>query len=131
MQQRPTGITILAILAAIGGVFDIIGGLALAGLGGLAGAVVGSAELGGLAFIWGGIMFIVGGIWIAIVVGFWLGKPWAWPLAIIMALVGIGVTIAQLVTGYTGIFSALLSIVIPGIILYYLNQPVVKKYFGR
>ena len=33
MNQRPTGVTILAILAFLGGAFGILGGLALLGLG--------------------------------------------------------------------------------------------------
>jgi len=131
MQQRPTGVTILAILAAIGGVFSIMGGLAVAGLGGLAGAMAGSGELGALSFILGGVTVILGGLWIAVAIGFWGGRAWSWALAVVLALVNIGVTIAELVLGYASIFSAIIAVVIPAIILYYLNQPAVKRYFGR
>jgi hypothetical protein len=40
MNQRPTGVTILAILAFIGGAFGILGALALLGLGVALGGVV-------------------------------------------------------------------------------------------
>ena len=58
---RPTGITILAILALIGGIFGALAGLALLFGGALIGGAIGGAE--GVAF--GGFAFILGLITLA------------------------------------------------------------------
>jgi hypothetical protein len=71
---RPTGITILAILAGIGGVLGLLGGFALflggTVLFGAAGALFGLAALAlaalSLAFSWGA----------------WTLQAWAWPLGV-------------------------------------------------
>ena len=56
----PTGITILAVLAAIGGVFGILGGLALLASGGFIGVATGSGALGGLAALIGAVTLVSG-----------------------------------------------------------------------
>jgi hypothetical protein len=131
MQQRPTGVTILAVLAAIGGVFSIFGGLSLVALGGAIGAATSSTDLGILGIGFGAYMFVIGALYLLMSFGFWTAKPWGWILGIAIAIVSMAGTIAQLVLGYTGIFSAVISVIVPAIILYYLNQPAVKRYFGR
>lgn len=131
MQQRPTGITILAVLSAIGGVVGILGGLSLVALGGALGVATGSAGLGTLGVVLGGVTLVLGVVSLALAYGFWTLQPWAWPVGVILELVSVGVTIAQLITGSASIFSAIIAIVIPGLILYYLNQPHIRKAFGR
>jgi hypothetical protein len=131
MQQRPTGITILAVLAAISGVFSIFGGLSLVALGGALGAATSSTDLGILGIGFGAYMFVIGALYLLVSFGFWTAKPWGWILGIAIAIVSMAGTIAELVLGYVGLFSAVIAIVLPAIILYYLNQPAVKRYFGR
>ena len=131
MNQRPTGITILAVLAFIGGVLAILGGLSLVFLGSAVGTVTNEGGIGTLGILFGAIGVVEGGVYILVAFGFWKAIPWGWPLGIAMALISIGVAIAQVVLGYASIFSAGISIVIGVIILYYLNQPNVKRYFGR
>jgi hypothetical protein len=132
-QARPTGITILAILALIGGVFSVLGGLALVGLGGLAGGMVGGAEgaaIGGLAIISGLIALVSGVIGIAFAYGAWTLKPWGWLLGVafaILSLVSSGLTIV----GGGDIGGVIISVLIAGGILYYLNTPTVKTAFAR
>jgi hypothetical protein len=120
MRERPTGITILAILAAISGVLSLLGGLALFGLGGL-GLGAGSAALAGLATISGVVLLALGIAYLALAYGFWTLKPWAW-------MVLNAVMSGDIVAGLTG---GIISIVISAIILYYLFQPSVKAAFGR
>lgn len=130
-MQRPTGVTVLAVLAAIGGVLGIIGGLALAGLGSLAAGLAGSADLGALAFVVGGAELVVGALYIAFAIGAWGGRPWAWATGIVVALANIVLPIVWVIIGASSVASAAVSVVIAGVILYYLNQPSVKRFFGR
>ena len=120
---RPTGITILAVLAGIGGVFGLLGGFGVLFVGGVvsSGAVV---VLGLCALAYAALL-------IAFAWGAWTLKPWAWPLGVAVAAFGIIVSILQVVLGGSSIFSQLISIVIDGAILYYLNQPSIKALFGR
>jgi hypothetical protein len=131
MQQRPTGITILAVLSAIGGVLSVFGGFSLAFLGSVVGAATGEGGIGAMGFVFGGLVLILGFIGIALAYGFWTLRPWAWPLGVVLELVNIGVAIAQVILGYASIFSVAISVVVAGIILYYLNTPTVKRAFGR
>jgi hypothetical protein len=131
MQQRPIGVTILALLAAILGVLGIIGGLTIAGLGSLSGGLMGSADLGALAFVFGGAELIVGAVALAFAIGAWSGRPWAWALGVIAALANVVLPIIWLLVGASSILNVAISVVIAGLILYYLNQPAVKRFFGR
>ena len=120
--ERPTGITILAVLAAIGGVLGLFGGF-IVFFGGtiLFGALGGLLGLAALAYA---------GLLVAFAYGAWTLKPWAWPLGVAVAIFGIVMSIIY-VLGGSGIANQALSIVIDGVILYYLNQPGIKALFGR
>ncbi len=89
---RPTGITILAVLAGIGGVLNLLAGFGLL-FGGafLLGAGTG---YGGAAALFGIAFLALGGLLIALAYGFWMTLPWAWPLGVILELVNIGLAIA-------------------------------------
>jgi hypothetical protein len=141
-MQRPTGVTILAILALIGGVFGIIislgamaGGALFGGLAASAGADAGTAAgIGGLFFIIG-ILGLAGAILeLAFFFGAWTAKGWGWILGIIAAIWNIATPIVAGVLGgdiVGTIISNIIGIAIAGVILYYLNTPAVKQYFGR
>jgi hypothetical protein len=120
---RPTGITILAALAGIGGVFGLLGGFGVLFVGG----VVASPAV----IILGLCALAYAALLIAFAYGAWTLKPWAWALGVAVAIFGIVVAILQVVLGGSSIFSQLISIVIDGAILYYLNQPSIKALFGR
>ncbi len=119
---RPTGITILAVLAAIGGVFALLGGLAI--------FVAGTVVFGGLGAILGIAFLAYAGLIIAFAYGAWTLKPWAWPLGVAGAAFGIVLAILNVIGG-SSIVSQIISIAIDGGILYYLNQPGIKAVFGR
>ncbi len=128
-MQRPTGVTVLAILAAIGGVFGILGGLALVGFGGVAAA--GGVAGGGLATIVGLLLLAYGVLAIVLAYGFWTLKPWAWTLGVGLQAAGIVINILQFVNDSRQLVSAIVSIAISALILWYLFQPHVKAAFGR
>ena len=128
---RPSGITILAILAAIGGVLGLLGGICLitggALLGGLgAAAATGSAVGAGFFGILSGLLILATGVLdLAFAYGAWMLMPWAWMLGIIAEGVALLSALLSLLNG-GNFFSFLISAAIAGAILYYLFTPEVK-----
>jgi len=118
MQQRPTGITILAILAFIGGILGILGGF-------------GGFALGGGYVALGAISLILGIVNLALGYGFWTLKPWAWPLGIGLEIVSVVLAVIYIVGGQSSVASEAISIIISVIVLYYLTRPNVRQAFGR
>jgi uncharacterized membrane protein (DUF2068 family) len=120
---RPTGITILAILAGVGGVLGLLAGFVVLFAGGATSStaisVLGLATLAYaallLAFSWGA----------------WTMQPWAWALGVAGAAFGIVVAVLQIILGGSNIASEAFGIIIDGAIIYYLNQPTIKAVFGR
>lgn len=127
-MQRPTGITVMAVLSAIGGVFGLLASLALLGLGAAATATGG---LGGLAFLAGIIILAYSVLSLVLAYGFWTLKPWAWPLGIGVQVLGIIQAVLQFMDNSTNVVSLVISLAIAGVILWYLYQPHVKAAFGR
>jgi len=113
---RPLGITILAILAAIGGVVYLLAFLAAMGLGfGLVGIISLVLALAYLGFAYGG----------------WTLQPWGWTLGVAIAAAGVLWALYLLIQPGGSIISLIISVAISGVILYYLYQPDVKAAFGR
>jgi hypothetical protein len=137
-MQRPQGITILAILAAVGGVLGIFGAIALFGLGALSGAVLGAAGaagggflVGGFAMFWGLVVLAQSAASLGFAYGAWFLKPWAWMLGIAVEGAGILVAFINLIGGSSDFFGFIISAAIAGAIIYYLMTPAVKQAFGR
>ncbi len=132
---RPTGITILAILSAIGGVLSILGGVALIGLGGLAAGATGEGAFFGLGAIFGLLILGTGIAGIAFAYGAWTLQPWAWPLGValqVLSLIFAGLAVISNTDNITGaITSQIIGVAISLVILYYLFQPSIKSLFGR
>ncbi|RLE62418.1 MAG: hypothetical protein DRJ47_10720 [Thermoprotei archaeon] len=142
-MERPLGVTILAILYGIVGVFLIaVGVFFTAMLSMITGMMPSIAHFMGLMGIFMAlILFVIGILNTVVAWGLWSGMKWAWFLAIILSLIGLLNGILSLlsqtiVTGVghphfsPGIFSPpIIQIIIEGIILYYLTRPHVRKYF--
>ncbi|HEX6818254.1 MAG TPA: hypothetical protein VF120_07765 [Ktedonobacterales bacterium] len=143
-RERPTGVTILAILAIIGGVFGLCGGgLGLLG-GALGGAAAGSlgasgattsdtaalaADAGVLTIISIGLL-VLSVFYIILGIGALRLSPWAWTLGVALSAVAIIVDVVEAVLTHSFV-SPIIGIVISGIILYYLFQPNVRQAFQR
>lgn len=119
---RPTGITILAVLAAIGGVVGLFGGFTV--------LFAGTVLFGGAGALLGIAALAYAGLLIAFAYGAWTLKPWAWPLGVAGAAFGIILGVLYIVGG-SDFFSQIIGIAVDGAILYYLNQPGIKSIFGR
>jgi hypothetical protein len=125
-SARPMGVTILAVLEGIGALFELLGGAALLGVGSLMGrygGMVGSGLHVFLAAI-GVILLLVGLATLFVSWGFWTGATWAWSVGMIFALFG---ALLHFIT----LPGSLVSLAINVIVLVYLFQPNVKRYFGR
>lgn len=117
--ERPLGVTILAILAAVWGILGLLG--SLTALGFLAGGEFG---LGGLIFLALSILYFV------FAYGALTLQAWGWTLGVGLAVAGIVWALFSVTQG-ADIVSTLISVAISGVILYYLYQPDVKAAFGR
>jgi len=125
--KRPIGVTILAILFIIGGVYWVgnILGYGFEMPLNLVDWSESSIEEAGFA-----IYAVASGmIGIAVGVAMFSGKRWAWPTVIIMIIVGIAVSI---IFGFLGYYEEpLYEIIFSVIVLLYMRKSNVKAYFGR
>lgn len=126
-MTRPVGITILGILHLIGGAASTIiavFGVVMLGISGSMGHFgMFSAALGGIFLIMFGILaaieFIIAG-------ALFSGKPWGRMLVIILSIIGAVVGLASI----SGNPFSILSVVLDGVVLWYMWRPHVIAYFG-
>lgn len=112
-MNRPTGVTVIAVLQFIGGVLGIIGGIAALGVSPFLGIV----------------SLILGVAAIALGVGMWQLKPWAWMGTLVVQ--GIGVLQNIWIMIDQGFGAGIISLVINVIIIAYLLRPEIKAAFGQ
>jgi hypothetical protein len=86
-------------------------------------------------FLLGGIGIAIGGVLLAIAIasfvvayGLLKGLSWAWIITVILSII---IIVFNAISIATGNISAVISIIISGIILYYLYRPHVKAFFGK
>ncbi len=125
--ERPFGVTILAVLSGLAGVFLVLGGLLLV-IGGSAavgmdaamgGSGVG-AIVGAVTGVLAGILLVFGLINLVVAWGLWTGKGWAWWLTVIGGVLNLLSILALNILGA----------VIGAIVLWYMFKPHVKEFFG-
>jgi hypothetical protein len=136
-MERPTGITVIAILYIILGVLSLLwSGLVfgLGGIGSLFGGLVGAENLAAAstAGAWSGFLGILAAIvQFAVAIGLLKMAKWAW----ILALIGVVLTVIQGIAGVVsgGPFAfmcGLLGLLVPVLILIYLLTSKVRRVFG-
>jgi hypothetical protein len=160
-KPRPLGVTIIAILNIIGGVFLLIFGIGLITLGAILPTLPppnfnqtevqlnltdGQAPipplpsssdspmafqtfLGGIGIAFGITLIVIAIVSFIVAYGLLKGMGWAWTVALILSIISIVWNAVTLVTA--GNLGGIISIIISGIILYYLYRPHVKAYFGK
>lgn len=132
-MNRPTGITILALLALFGGLSSLIGAMTLLLGGAVGGAAIGGAPgvvLGGIAIVTGLVLLASALLSLAFAYGAWYLKPWGWLLGVITEGFSLLSAVMALING-SSFGSQFFSFLVAGIILFYLFRPEIKAAFGR
>ena len=139
---RPMGVTVMAVVAVIAGILDILAGLGDIGIGGEFLTKIGfGTTLDGIMMIVGLFLVAVGVLGLVSGFGLWLERDWAWLIArlwaslcIIVGLVSAGLSLFG-TTLTSEIIAAIGAALVPAIagavVLWYLYQPQVKAAFRR
>jgi hypothetical protein len=118
--KRPVGVTIIAIVAAAGGLLSLFGGASrLAGMG-----------TGPIALAY--IVIIFGILGLALGAGFFTGAGWAWMAGITIYIISIGLGIAEIIYGgQVGLIGGIIRTIAGIIIPIYLTRPKPRAFFGK
>ena len=127
MATRPTGITILAVVGALGGISGILLGLAALGLGSF---FVFAAGTGAFLQVLGLLFLVLGIAELAVAYGFWNLRLWAWQYGILVAVLYIVVDVLWVILANGSIGNVIVQVIFSAIILYYLNTPDIRRAFG-
>ena len=151
-KSRPVGVTIIAILNIIGGIIMLFGAIALITIGAVlptlpqtafnqsrlqgnltAGQapmppMVPQSLLGGIGIAFGVVLLALSIASFVVAYGLLKGLGWAWTVTVILSIISVVLNAISIATGNIG---GIVSIIISGIILYYLYRPHVKAYFGK
>lgn len=128
-RQRPTGVTILAILYILGGIFFTVVGTAVVLVVDELGAII--PTLGSVAPLVlraaASILFIVAAIEFVIGAALLSGKSWGRKIVIILAIINLILEVTTIVVA--GNFFGVVGMIIDGIVLFYMWRPHVREYF--
>jgi hypothetical protein len=138
VSGRPFLVSIIGFLEVILGFFGLIWALVTFFSVWFAGAGAGGFFVGlGV----GGFVLLVALVTMAVGYGFLGGAPWAWTLAVVISAIDLIVGIAQIFglglptlrIGVIGIggFTGVGTLIISGLVLFYLYRPNVKSFFGK
>jgi len=132
VTQRPIGITIISVLMIIGGIILIFTGITPLFIGpliSLDSSNYSTSALGSLITI-GGLVLVALGIASLIVSwGLLKGKEWARTITLIISIIAIIIAIISLASSQD--LTHIISIIIYGIIIYYMFTDKVKLFFGK
>ena len=118
--KRPVGVTIIAVVAAAGGLLSLFGGASV-----LSGTASGP-------FVLAIIVIIFGILGLALGAGFFTGVRWAWMAGIIIYIISIGLGIAEIrYGGNVGLIGGIIRTIAGIIIPVYLTRPKPKSFFGK
>jgi hypothetical protein len=119
-KKRPTVVKILVVIVLIGSVIPILAGVMMLTGGTFEGYFM--QEL--LGQILPTYYVVVGVIGLVVAWGLWIGKGWAWIIALIVFIIGLVTDLFTLPTGIVGV-------VIDAIVLYLLSRTDTRKFCGK
>ena len=120
-KKRPTVVKILVLIVVIGSIIPILAGVMML-TGGAAYAGYFMQEL--LSQILPTYSVLMGVIGLVVAWGLWVGRGWAWIIALIIFIIGIIMDLVTLPTGIVGV-------VIDAIVLYLLMRPETRRFCGK
>jgi len=129
-KTRPTGVTILAVLEALGGLVWLLAGAGMMMVGALM-PIFGVGLpmfLGAIAGLMSVIFLIFGIIAFVLAYGLFSGRGWAWLWSLVFAVIGIILALFEAMSSFG---SGILPMIIYLVIVYYLTRPHVKAFFGK
>jgi hypothetical protein len=119
-KKRPMVVKILVLIVAIGSIIPILAGVMMLTGGAYEGYFM--QEL--LSQILPTYYVLVGVIGLVVAWGLWVGRGWAWIIALIIFIIGIIMDLVTLPTGIVGV-------VIDAIVLYLLMRPDTRRFCGK
>ena len=137
---RPTGATVIGIIAGIEGVLVLLAALFVLTVGG---GVLSSLDsfgtdvpngaggvLAGIGLFIIIILAIIGILYVLISYGMFRGRGWAWMLTAVVYIIALVFGVLGL-TGGVSASNLIIGIALPIVVLYLLWQPDVKRWLGR
>jgi hypothetical protein len=112
LTPRPAGVTVLAVLAILAGIFSVAFGIPLLTIAALASA----------------LLLVNGIVDFVLAIGYLGGNGWAWVLGIVFGIINIGGSIIEIALGSS---NNIIGIIFSIITIYYLTRAHVKAFFGR
>lgn len=119
-KKRPTVVKILVLIVVIASIIPILAGVMMLTGGAYEGYFM--QEL--LSQILPTYYVLVGVIGLVMAWGLWVGRGWAWVIALIIFIIGIIMDLVTLPTGIVGV-------VIDAIVLYLLMRPDTRRFCGK
>lgn len=118
--KRPAGVTVIAIVAAAGGVLSLFGGAMV-----LSGMASGPILVAYTVIVFGILGLVLG-------YGFFIGPSWAWMTGIVIYLVSIVLGIAEIACGgNVGFLGGIIRVIAGVIIPIFLTRNRQKEFFGK
>lgn len=136
VKERPSEITVVVVLEVVGGVLELLAGLALLFLS----AFLTRFLPMGIPFMPGlfGLVTLiaVGGVIIALIDlliawGLWAGRGWAWVVGLILVILRLIGGLLILIAGLVTLPMIVIGMIEQILIIYLLTRPRVKAFLGR
>ncbi|HEX2014085.1 MAG TPA: hypothetical protein VLA68_02545 [Nitrososphaera sp.] len=135
-REKPPGIDLLAIVLVIEGIFSFFAGIDMLFFASFLASTVPisplpadvAASVADYYAIWGSTILVIGLVSFLLAYGLFNGRSWAWSGTVALSIVGIILPIANIIAGY---WPAVFTLILCGIILYYLYRPEVRAYLSR
>jgi hypothetical protein len=140
-KRRPLGVTVVAILAIINGTILVVGGVVALYFvpniitSQMSDTLSNATDANGftsaiitIVYIVGSVTIALGLAWLGLTWGLFTGKGWAWLITVILAIISVVFSVIGIGTASV---TSIPTLIINGVILYYMFRPNIKSYFGR
>jgi hypothetical protein len=128
-RKRPTGVTAIAVLLCIQGIFRVLAAIFFL-LGALLGGWVLTTSSVIVGFLAGVLVLLLGLAWLYIAWGLWTLKRWAYWTAVILLAFDLLISLFGLTLPISGVWTIWGGVVLPAVVLiYFLAAPNVRRAF--